>query len=147
LVPKIVVNINGFTTAQTYEFVLDAYKRFDWTAHYIPNDLKSRGFPLSQLNDKKFHNYAWARNMPLMWQVLHKFVQTALKPFYSSDADVVADIALFAWSSEMRSLTGGQMPSFPELKTLEELISTIVMCIHIASPEHNSVNYLVCHLK
>jgi len=39
------------------------------------------------------------------------------------------------------------MPSFPELNTLEELVSTVVMCIHIASPQHNSVNYLVRELE
>ncbi len=37
------------------------------------------------------------------------------------------------------------MPSFPALTTIDELTNAVVMCIHIASPLHNSVNYLQCY--
>lgn len=37
------------------------------------------------------------------------------------------------------------MPSFPEITTIAELTDAIVMCIHIASPQHNTINYLQCY--
>lgn len=80
--------------------------------------------------------------MSLMWPVLHSFVSSVLKIFYSSDADVAKDAAVANWSTEMRSPTGGQLPSFPVIKTIEDLTNAVVMCIHIASPQHNAVNYL-----
>lgn len=34
------------------------------------------------------------------------------------------------------------MSSFPDIRTIEDLINAVTMCIHIASPQHSSVNYL-----
>lgn len=133
------------SSSATYAFILDCYKRFNWTESYIPNDLSSRGFAPSALNEPKFHNYAWARNMLPMWLVLQKFVSSVLTCHYKSDAEVADDKAIKSWCNEMHSPTGAQMASFIDIKTIEELTSAIVMCIHIASPQHNSVNYLQCY--
>jgi hypothetical protein len=124
---------------------MDAYKRFNWTAHYIPNDLKRRGFPPATINSKPLHNYVWAKNMSLMWPVLYKFVSNMLATVYGSDEDVMNDKAVQNWCSEMHSPTGGQMSSFPDIRNLDDLTCAVVMCIHIASPQHNSVNYLQCY--
>ena len=146
MVPQTISEINGFTEAQTYQFVLDAYsKRFDWTARYIPNDLKRRGFPISSLKDHRFHNYAWAQNMSLMWPVLCKFVASMLRTVYQSDAEVEQDASVASWCAEMQSPTGGQMTSFPDIKTFDELTNAVAMCIHLASPQHSSINYLQCY--
>lgn len=142
MVPHVIAEINGFTKAQTYAFILDAYKRFNWQAQYVPNDLKSRGFPPSRLGESVFRNYAYAKNMNLMWPVLQSFISSVLKVFYLSDADVEKDPAIASWSTEMRSPQGGQLSSFPKIKTLDDLTNAVVMCIHIASPQHNAVNYL-----
>lgn len=34
------------------------------------------------------------------------------------------------------------MSTFPDIRTLEDLTNAVTMCIHIASPQHTSVNYL-----
>ncbi|KAH7409001.1 lipoxygenase [Cadophora sp. MPI-SDFR-AT-0126] len=145
LVPKVVTEINGFSKAQTYEFILNSYKRFNWTGQYIPADLERRGFPISKLGEKAFHNYAWARNMVPLWNTLYNFVSSVLKTVYMTDADVEADKSVESWCNEMHSPTGGQMPSFPDITTIDELTNAVVMCIHTASPQHNSVNYLQCY--
>ncbi|KAL2068635.1 hypothetical protein VTL71DRAFT_14972 [Oculimacula yallundae] len=145
LVPKVVVEINGFSKAQTYAFLLDAYKRFNWIDRYIPADLERRGFSPTEMDDKKFHNYAWARNMMPMWNTLYTFVISVLSTVYKTDADVAADKAVGSWCDEMHSLTGGQTASFPNIKTIDDLTNAIVMCTHTASPQHNSVNYLQCY--
>ncbi|KAK0110865.1 hypothetical protein ONS96_002453 [Cadophora gregata f. sp. sojae] len=145
LVPKVVTEINGFSKAQTYAFLLNAYKRFNWTDNYIPADLERRGFPISKLDEKIFHNYAWARNMLPMWKTLYKFVFSVLETVYKTDDEVAADKSVQSWCNEMKSPTGGQMTSFPDIETIDELCNAIVMCIHTAAPKHNSVNYLQCY--
>jgi hypothetical protein len=42
----------------------------------------------------------------------------------------------------MRSNSGGQMKSFPDLKTVADLVDAVTACIHIASPQHTAINYL-----
>jgi hypothetical protein len=145
LVPDVINQINGFTYAQTFSIIREAYKSYNWTASYIPADLKRRGFPLAMLDDQVFHNYAWARNMVPMWHVIHNFVSSVLATVYKTDLDVAADKSVASWCAEMHSSTGGQMLSFPHISTIEELTNAVVMCIHIACPQHNSVNYLQCY--
>jgi len=142
LVPGFIVFINGMTSSQTYGFVNDAYKRFDWKGKYIPNDLATRGFPRSELNSRKFHNYVYGKNMIMLWDKLREFVAAALKKSYTTDADVVSDLAIKAFGDEMRNPLGGAMEKFPEIKTVDDLIDMVVMAIHIASPQHTAVNYL-----
>ncbi|KAM0131356.1 hypothetical protein ACHAO1_007362 [Botrytis cinerea] len=145
LVPQVVTKINGFTEQQTYEFLLSSYKNFNWTGNYVPTSLITRGFPLSALNDKKdprFHNYAYGKNMAILWPILFEFVSSMLSTYYTGDADVAKDTCVSTWCNEMQSPMGGQMPTFPGIKTLNELTNTITMCIHIASPQHNAINYL-----
>jgi hypothetical protein len=80
-----------------------------------------------------------------MWPVLQKFVSSMLSTVYTTDEQVLHDPAVQKWCSEMHSPTGGQMASFPDIQTRADLIDAVTMCIHIASPQHNSVNYLQCY--
>ena len=143
LVPDVIVNIVGYTPEQTYAFTKAVYKNFDWTGSYVPNNLKNRGFPVADLDKPKFHNYGYARNIIRMWGILRKFIATVLKASYvDGDAQVAADRAISDFCNEMRSKEGAQLPSFPDVKTLDQLIDMVTMCIHIASPQHTAVNYL-----
>ena len=143
LVPNIIAKLVGITGPQLYSFVRDGYKRFDWTGQYVPNDLNARGFPPDQLStEPKFHNYAYGRNMILMWQVLRKFVEAVIAIDIHSDEQVLGDDQIQSWSLEIRSDVGGQMKSFPEIKTVSGLVDAVTMCIHIASPQHTAINYL-----
>lgn len=142
LVPQIINQIVGVTDDQVYTYTRDAYARFEWEKRYVPNDLKARGFPEEELATPKFHNYTYARNMILMWRVLRTFVSSVLSTAYTADAEVANDAAVKDWCNEMRSASGGQMPSFPMITTLDGLTDAVTMCIHIASPQHTAVNYL-----
>jgi hypothetical protein len=144
LVPAVVNKINGFTEKQTYQYLLSSYKNFNWTENYIPTSLEKRGFPLAALTSKtepRFHNYTYGKNMAIMWPILFEFVTSMLKTVYHTDSDVAKDTAVTAWCNEMRSSSGGQMPTFPTIRTLDDLANAITMCIHIASPQHNAINY------
>ena len=142
LVPQVVVKIAGFTEDQIYAFINDAYNRFDWTSEYVPNNLEARGFPISSLDTEKFHNYVFGKNMSSMWHVLHTFVSSVVATQYTANEQVEKDLAIGAWTTEMRSASGGNMSSFPVIQTIDSLVDAIVMCIHIASPQHTAINYL-----
>ncbi|CCO32261.1 hypothetical protein RSOLAG1IB_05377 [Rhizoctonia solani AG-1 IB] len=144
LVPKIVTKLAGVGHVELNKFLNHAYSSFDWSALRIPNDLEARGFPLADLeNSPKFHNYAYARNMTLMWSAIRSFVSGVLGSYYSGgDEQVAADTYIKDFCNEMTSSEGAKMASFPQIKTLNELIDTVTMCIHIASPQHTAVNYL-----
>lgn len=143
LVPSIITKLVGVTDPQLYSFARDAYNRFDWSGQYVPNDLQARGFPPDQLStNPKYHNYAYGRNMILMWQVLRKFVAAVIAIDVHSDEEVMNDEEVQTWSEEMRGDEGGQVKSFPEIKTVAGLVDAITMCIHIASPQHTAINYL-----
>ncbi|QSZ31504.1 hypothetical protein DSL72_001071 [Monilinia vaccinii-corymbosi] len=145
LVPELVNKINGFSEEQNYQYILSSYKHFNWTGNYVPTSLITRGFPLSSLNDnrdRRFHNYAYGKNMSIMWPILFEFVSSMLATYYTGDADVQKDSGVSTWCNEMQSPAGGQMPTFPTIRTLDELANAITMCIHIASPQHSAINYL-----
>lgn len=141
LVPQVVVPLIGMTKKATYDFIRHEYDTFDFKAHYVPNHLANRGFPLAELGSAKFHNYAYGREILLMWQLLRKFVKAFLVGNGLTDAKVANDDAIKYWYTEMQSHEGGQMPSFPTIKTLDDLVDCVTMCIHIASPQHTAVNY------
>lgn len=148
LVPHVIVPLVGITESQTYEFINSAYHKFDWQKNYVPADLERRGFSVKDLEDlsnTKFKNYAFGKMALLMWQVLHKFVKAFLAnggQGFDTDAKVAADEDIKRWCSEMRSKDGGQMDSWPEIETVDQLVDCVTMCIYIASPLHTAVNYL-----
>ncbi|QSZ28791.1 hypothetical protein DSL72_003296 [Monilinia vaccinii-corymbosi] len=142
LIPQVIVHINGLTKEGSLRMVRKQYETFDFVASYIPHDLASRGFPPEELHGPKFHNYAYAKNMHLMWQTLHRFVAGMLRPAYPSDSSVAHDVHLGAWVAEITSRTGANIPTFPSLTTFAHLVDAITMCIHIASTQHTAVNYL-----
>lgn len=142
LIPEVVLELIGLEEAQAFKFISHAFKSFDFVGQYVPHDLASRGFPVDKLNEDKFRDYPYARNMKLMWDVLRKFVASMIAIDYPSDAAVVKDDQIKGWYQEIQSQKGGQMSTFPTITTRDQLIDAITMCIHIASPQHTAVNYL-----
>ncbi|KAL0948564.1 hypothetical protein HGRIS_011124 [Hohenbuehelia grisea] len=144
LIPGVISPLAGVKGGQLLKFLSHAYTTFDWQGLHIPTDLEARGFPLAGLaKSPKFHNYAYGRNMARMWPVIRNFVEKVLTAYYTGgDAHVAEDKYIADFSKEMRSSHGANLASFPQITTLDELIDTVTMCIHIASPQHTAVNYL-----
>lgn len=101
----------------------------------FPADLERRGFPVEDLLDQdntKFHNYAYGKQILLMWQVLRKFVASFLAnggQGFDTDEKVASDADIKRWCDEMRSDDGGQMKSWPVIKTVDQLVDCVTMCI------------------
>ncbi|KAJ4985905.1 lipoxygenase 1 [Stagonosporopsis vannaccii] len=146
LVPAVIARLAGFgpsidpKSSRAMKLIDCSYKNFDFQAKYIPNDLKKRGFNVEELTEEKYRNYPYALDMFLLWGVIHDFVKTILGTKYKCDSDVQSDTYIADWCTEIQ--TAGQIPTFPTIKTLDELVNAVTMCIHTASPQHTAVNYL-----
>lgn len=140
LVPSIVFDLVGLSGEQPKDFIRHAFDNFHFTDSYIPTDLAKRGFPIEDLEKDKFRNYPYAKNMIHMWRGIQKFVKSMVDLNYASDAYVSENDGIRAWCYEVQN--AGQIPTFPTIKTKDQLIDAITMCIHIASPQHTAVNYL-----
>ncbi|KAL7271400.1 hypothetical protein RUND412_005836 [Rhizina undulata] len=142
LVPQVVVPLVGMSTEQLLKFAKKAYDTFSFQT--VPEDLRSRGFIPEELDNPRYKNCAYARNIYALWKILHEFVTQYLDASdkYKSDADVRSDGELQAWCDEMTS-AGGAGLDFPRsIDTRQGLVDILTMCIHIASPQHTAVNYL-----
>ncbi|KAF3926232.1 Lipoxygenase-4 [Dactylellina cionopaga] len=143
LVPKIILNIAGMDKIHLNNYLKSEYFTFHWEDLYIPKDLERRGFPVDKLNDNKYQNYPYAKNMVAMWYSIRKFVKTMLEKVYDEETLVQDDEYVKSWVKEMQDeVYGAGLRSFPTISTLDELIDAVTMCIHIASPQHTAVNYL-----
>ena len=132
----------GFEEAQGLSFIRNAYETFDYKGKYVPQDLKDRGFPPEKLKEPKYHNYVYAKCINDMWYKIRQYVEDMFSISFKDDAQVKGDKEIQAWVNEMRSDTGAKLKKFPEINTLNDLIDAVTMAIHIASPQHTSVNYL-----
>ncbi|KAL2162900.1 hypothetical protein VTH06DRAFT_6736 [Thermothelomyces fergusii] len=142
LVPQVIVEIVGLSPDQCYRFINNAYDTYDFVGSYVPNDLKRRGFPNTQLglSHLRYKNYPYAKNALSLWTSIRAYVKAMLHISFPSDTCVVADENIQQWVNEAR--TAAHIPSFPEIKTLDALVDAVTMCIFIASPFHTAVNYL-----
>ena len=148
LVPFVLARLAGFgpsidpnpATSRLYRLVNWSYKQFNFQEKYVPTDLKKRGFDLECQDGDKYRNYPHATDILLFWEVIRKFVKSMLATKYKSDQDVQDDPFISNWCTEIQ--THGQIPSFPTIATVDQLIDAITMYIHTASPQHTAVNYL-----
>ena len=86
-----------------------------------------------------------------MWEAIRTFVAKMIDLKYAPDNAaetkgekmlVSEDKHIKAWYLEIQKKEGGRLSSFPTIRTREQLIDAVTMCIHIASPQHTAVNYL-----
>lgn len=144
LVPQVIADIIGFSPDQAFSFIRHAFDNFDFVGNYVPHDLERRGFPATEqgLNDPRYKNYPYAKNMLTLWEALRTYVKSMLELSYDkADPNAVArDEYVKEWAKEVQ--TAAHIKSFPTITTIDELTDAITMCIHIAAPFHTAVNYL-----
>ncbi|KAH7165022.1 lipoxygenase [Fusarium sp. MPI-SDFR-AT-0072] len=147
LVPLVIARISGFGSGPkpdpkvgAFGLVNWSYKNFNFQDKYIPNDLKKRGFDIEGEMGDKYRNYPYATDMYLLWGIIREFVKSVLETKYTSDEVVAKEACIADWCKEIQ--TSGQIPTFPTITTVDQLIDAVTMCIHTASPQHTAVNYL-----
>lgn len=151
LVPNVIVELIGLTREEGQKFIMSEYSKFDFQKRYVPEDLRSRGFPPERSGEQKFINYAYARCIHSMWFKIRAFVEEMLKIHYGKgalnpDQAVQADESIKAWTEIMQRPAGPKLGAgvlnFPTITTFAGLVDCVTMCIHLASPQHTAVNYL-----
>ncbi|KAI1159610.1 lipoxygenase [Nemania serpens] len=147
LVPAIVTRLAGLGPSfppdnknRTFGLLNYAYQNFNFQEKYVPNDLKNRGFDIDGVVKIKYRNYPYAYEIDALWKATRQFISTVLKTKYHNDTDVQNDPYIPDWCKEIQ--TKGQIPTFPTITTLDQLIDAVTMCIHTAAPQHTAVNYL-----
>ncbi|KAI1862623.1 uncharacterized protein JN550_010148 [Neoarthrinium moseri] len=145
LVPQVIRDIVGFSPEQASSFIRNAFENFNFVENYVPAQLSTRGFPNTEaaLNNPKYKNYAYAKNMTLMWAAIKQYVTSILLTYYDkprADQMVADDPYIEQWCQEIQ--TAGWIKTFPTIKTFDQLVDAVTMCIHIAAPFHSTVNYL-----
>lgn len=144
LVPQVIADIIGFSPDQAFSFIRHSFDNFDFVGNYVPHDLEKRGFPATEqgLNDPRYKNYPYAKNMLSLWEALRTYVKSMLELSYDkADPTAVArDEYVKEWAKEVQ--TAAHIKTFPTITTIDELTDAITMCIHIAAPFHTAVNYL-----
>ncbi|CVL02544.1 related to lipoxygenase 1 [Fusarium mangiferae] len=145
LVPQVIKDLVGVSPDALYSYVKYEFENFDFVNNYVPNDLSKRGFPSTTegLADKKYKNYAYAKNMVSMWNAIRSYVMKMLLMYYdqkTADKMVQEDPYVKEWCKEIQ--TSGWIKTFPTITTLDQLCDALTMSIHIAAPFHSAVNYL-----
>ncbi|KAF6827115.1 lipoxygenase 1 [Colletotrichum plurivorum] len=145
LVPQVIKDLVGLSPDQCFKYMAYEFENFDYQDNYVPNDLERRGFPNTKegLEDKRYKNYAYAKNILSMWHVIRKYVRAMLLTHYDehkADQQIRDDGSVQNWCREAQD--AGRIKNFPTIRTLDELTDAVTMCIHIASPFHTTVNYL-----
>lgn len=75
-----------------------------------------------------------------MWNFIRKFVDSRLAIDYKFDVKLATDYQIQNWGEKIRS--AGKLSSFPIIKTVDQIIDVVIMCVQIRSPSHKAVNYL-----
>ncbi|TDZ62083.1 putative linoleate 9S-lipoxygenase 3 [Colletotrichum trifolii] len=145
LVPQVIKDLVGLSPDQCMKYMAYEFENFDYQQNYVPNDLAHRGFPSTKagLEDKRYKNYAYAKNILSMWHVIRRYVKGMLLTAYDEDrADeaVREDLYIQEWCKEAQ--TNGRIKNFPTIRSLDDLCDAVTMSIHIAAPFHTTVNYL-----
>ncbi|KAJ4197109.1 hypothetical protein NW759_016352 [Fusarium solani] len=108
LVPQVIKDLVGLKPDYLYQFIRYEFENFDYVRSYVPNDLEQRGFPNTAqgLSDKKYKNYAYAKNMVSMWHCIREYVMSTLLIYYDKDtADkmVQEDQYVQDWCKEVQT--------------------------------------------
>lgn len=146
MVPGVVCRLAGFgpsmnpATSNVLKFAQYSYENFNFQEKYVPNDLKKRGFHLQEEMSEKYRNYPYGSIMFHIWGMIRDFVAKVLGTKYKHDTDVTKDTYIADWCKEIQEQ--GQIKTFPTIKTVDQLVDAVTMCIHIASTQHTAVNYL-----
>ncbi|CAH2037169.1 unnamed protein product [Thlaspi arvense] len=144
--------IEGGFTAGSYgmEMSAAAYKsswRFDMEG--LPADLVRRGVAVPDATQPHgikllIEDYPYANDGLLLWSAIQTWVRTYVGRYYPNPNLIQTDSELQSWYSESINVGHADLRDaewWPELNTVDDLVSIITTIIWLASAQHAALNF------
>ncbi len=106
----------------------------------LPKELASRGVD----DEALLPMYPYRDDGVLVWKALHAWIDSYVRLYYATSADVLADAELQAWAAEIVAADGGRVQGFGQggrIETVEYLVSAVTHIVFTASAQHAAVNF------
>ncbi|KAJ4879413.1 hypothetical protein Rs2_36467 [Raphanus sativus] len=141
----------GFTAGQYgLEMSSAAYKsswRFDMEG--LPADLIRRGMAVpdpTQPHGLKLlvEDYPYANDGLLIWSAIQTWVRTYVERYYPNQNSIQRDTELQSWYSESINVGHADLRDaewWPELNTVDDLVSILTTLVWLASAQHAALNF------
>lgn len=129
--------IFGATIESMAGLVKKGLDALDLPASAIPSDLARRGLADPEI----LPEHPYRDDGLLVWGAIRRFAEAYVRRYYASDAAVLADHELAAWTTELGSREGGRLHGLRRLETVEALAELVGIVIWTGSAQHAAVNF------
>ncbi len=110
---------------------------YDFYANMLPTDLAARKVD----NAGQLPDYPYRDDALLIWDAIHRWLTEYVSIYYSSDAQVVGDTELAAWTASLMDVNEGNVKGFKAIATREQLTDVLTMVVFTASAQHSAANF------
>lgn len=108
---------------------------FDFYERMLPRELENRGVA----STADLPSYPYRDDGLLLWNAIANWVSSYLAVYYRSDADVLGDVELMGWVSDLAG--SGRIKGFRRITSVRQLADVMTMVIFTASAQHAAVNF------
>ncbi|WP_394781348.1 lipoxygenase family protein [Undibacterium sp.] len=110
---------------------------YDFYQNMLPAELAARNVD----NAAHLPDYPYRDDAMLIWNTIHQWVTEYVSIYYSSDAQVVGDTELAAWTASLMAENEGSVKGFKAIADRAQLVEVLTMVIFTASAQHSAANF------
>lgn len=130
------------TIAGSRDIAAAAVRDWQLSACLLPNNLELRGVA----DAERLPDYPFRDDGLLIWAAIHEWVESYLRVYYRSDAELLADPELQAFAAEIVSEQGGRLHGWARegggrFRCFADLVEFMSHVLFTASAGHAAVNY------
>lgn len=127
----------GGTIEASAALVKQGLDAFDLRSAGVPTELAARGVDDTSI----LAEYPYRDDALPVFAAIRRFVDAYVRIYYPSNAEVVGDRELRAFTDELGSENGGRLRGIGKIETVEELVGLVSNILWIASGQHAAVNF------